>query len=100
MLEKQFRSFVKKAIKSKENTSDLLAQLLERRLDNVVFRIGLAQSRDQARQLVNHGHILVNKVKIAIPSYLVKKGDAIEVREGSKKTKYFSSLVSGWIEKI
>ena len=100
MLEKQFKSFVKKAMKSKDNTSDLLVQLLESRLDNTVYRIGLSQSRDQARQLVNHGHILVNKVKTAIPSYQVKKGDVIEIREGSKKIKYFSTLVPQWIEKV
>ncbi len=99
MLERQFKSFVKKAIKSKVNTSNLLAQLLESRLDNTVYRIGMAQSRDQAKQLVNHGHILVNKFKITIPSYKVKKGDLIEIREGSKKSHFFSSFVPQWISK-
>lgn len=99
LLEKQFRATVKKAMKSKDKTSDLLANLLESRLDNTVFRTGLAQSRDQARQLVNHGHILVNGVKTSIPSFQVKKGDKIEVREGSKKTKYFSALAPQWIQK-
>ena len=98
MLEKQFKSFVKKSMKSKENTTDLLVQMLETRLDNTIFRMGLAQSRDQARQLVNHGHILVNGVKTGIPSFQVKKGSKISIREGSKKTKYFSSNVGQWIK--
>jgi len=99
LLEKQFKLYVKKALKSKENADNLLAQILESRLDNTVFRMGLAQSRDQARQLVTHGHILVNKSKMNIPSYQVKKEDVIGVREGSKKTTYFSALVPQWIEK-
>src|SRR3989344_7883114 len=80
MLEKQFKSFVKKAMKSKENTTDILVQMLEGRLDNTIFRMGLAQSRDQARQLVNHGHILVNGIKTSIPSFQVKKGNKISIR--------------------
>ena len=98
MIEKQFKSFVKKAMKSKENTTDILVQMLEGRLDNTIFRMGLAQSRDQARQLVNHGHILVNGIKTSIPSFQVKKGNKISIREGSKKTKYFSSNVAQWIK--
>lgn len=99
MLEKQFKSYVKEAIKSKKETGQLLVRKLEQRLDNVVFKIGLAQSRDQARQLVSHGHILVNGVKTNIPSYQTQLGDKIGVREGSKKTKYFSSVLSGWFPK-
>lgn len=99
MMEKQFRNWAKEAIESKNETGSYLVQKLERRLDNVVFRSGLAQSRDQARQIVNHGHILVNGRKVSIPSYGVKTGDEIRVREGSLKTKYFSLLAPGWIKK-
>ena len=99
MLEKQFKNWVKDAIKSKSETGDYLVKRLERRLDNVVFRSGFAQSRDQARQTVNHGHILVNGKKVSIPSYEVKTGDVIKVREGSLKTEYFKTLVPQWIKK-
>ncbi len=68
----------------KGNTGENLLCLLERRLDNVVFRLGFARSVKEARQMVNHGHILVNNKKVNIPSYLVKKGDVISVREKSK----------------
>jgi len=98
LLEKQFKSYVKKASKSKEQTDDVLVKMLESRLDNTVFRMGLGQSRDQARQLVTHGHILVNSKKVNIPSYRIKKEDVIGVREGSKKITYFSSLVPQWQE--
>jgi small subunit ribosomal protein S4 len=99
MLEKQFKNWAKEAIESKAETGDYLIKRLERRLDNIVYRSGLAQSRDQARQVVNHGHILVNGRKVSIPSYEVKTGDVITVREGSKKSAYFSSLVPQWIQK-
>jgi small subunit ribosomal protein S4 len=66
--------------------------LLERRLDNVVYRLGFADSRAQARQIVRHGHILVNKHKVNIPSYLVKEGDAINWREASTKTGYYQEV--------
>lgn len=96
LLEKQFKNYVKKAMKSKKETKELLTAMLEQRLDNVVFKMGLAQSRDQARQLVNHGHLLVNDKKVNIPSFPVRKGDKISVREGSQKTAFFSSLVQLW----
>ena len=99
MLERQFKNWAKQAITSKGETGDFLVQRLEHRLDNVVFRGGFAQSRDQARQIVNHGHILVNSKKVSIPSYEVKKGDRITVREGSSKTSYFSALMPLWIKK-
>ena len=99
LLEKKFKLYVKEAMKSKKETTALLIKSLEQRLDNVVFRMGLAQSRDQARQLVNHGHILVNNVKTDIPSYQAKKGDKITVREGSKKTRYFSAVLPEWFPK-
>ena len=99
MLEKQFKNWAKDAIKSKAETGSLYQVKLEKKLDNVVFRSGLAQSRDQARQVVSHGHVLVNGRKINIPSYEVKKGDVLRVREGSLKSKYFSALVPQWIKK-
>lgn len=99
MLERQFKNWAKEAIESRSETGDYLVKKLERRLDNVVFRSGFAQSRDQARQIVNHGHILVNGKKISIPSYGVKTGDVIKVREGSMKTEYFSALAPQWIKK-
>jgi len=99
LLEKKFKFYVKEAMKSKKETTALLIKNLEQRLDNVVYRMGLAQSRDQARQLVNHGHILVNGVKTDISSYQVKKGDQISIREGSKNTRYFSALMPEWFAK-
>lgn len=99
MLERQFKNWVKEAIASKEETGAALIKKLERRLDNVVYRSGLAQSRDQARQIVNHGHITVNTKKVSIPSYLINAGDVISVREGSTRSKYFSTLVPQWIKK-
>ncbi len=82
-LEKQFRNYYNKAEHQKGITGDALIVLLERRLDNVVFRFGFARSRRQARQLVKHNHFLVNGVLVNIPSYLVTVGDKIEVREKS-----------------
>ncbi len=85
LTEKQFRNYFEKAERSKGITGDVLISLLERRLDNVVYRLGLASSRNQARQLVWHGHVSVNNRKVDIPSYLVKEGDVVEVVEKSKK---------------
>ena len=85
LLEKQFRAYFSKAEKMKGETGTNLMQLLERRLDNVVYRLGFASTRSQARQLVNHAHFLVNNTKVNIPSYLVKPGDKIKVRDRSKK---------------
>lgn len=99
MLERQFKNLVKKSIDSKVETGDYLVKHLEMRLDNVVYRSGFAQSRDQARQIVNHGHIVVNGRKVSIPSYSSKVGDTISIREGSKKSKYFSSLAPQWLQK-
>lgn len=84
IMEKQFAGYYKKAAASGVNTGEELLRLLERRLDNVVYRIGLASTRAQARQLVSHCHIRVNGKRLNVPSYLVKKGDVIEVREKSK----------------
>lgn len=98
MLEKQFKSYIKSALESGKEPFDQIINKLENRLDNVVYRMGLAQSRDQARQVVNHGHITVNGRKTDIASYSVKIGDEIGVREGSKKSPYFSAKVSEWIK--
>lgn len=85
LLETQFRNYFEKAVKQKGRTGDNLIKLLERRLDNVVYRIGFASSRKQARQLIKHGHFLINGQPVDIPSYLVKVGDLIQVKEKSKK---------------
>ncbi|NKQ41449.1 MAG: 30S ribosomal protein S4 [Sulfurovum sp.] len=82
--EKQFRSLYKEANRREGNTGSVLIQLLEQRFDNVVYRMGFATTRAFARQLVNHGHILVNSKRVDIPSYRVKAGDKIEIREKSK----------------
>ena len=84
VLEKQFRGYYKEAARAKGITGTRLLQLLEMRLDNVVFRGGLAMSRNQARQFVTHGHFQVNGKKVDIPSYRVKPGDVVEVRERSR----------------
>ena len=81
VLEKQFRNYVKKAEKSKESTGVALIQMLECRLDNVVYRLGFANSIRQARQMVVHGHILVNGKKVDIPSFAVQVGDEVSLRE-------------------
>ena len=87
ILERQFRNYFDKAAEMKGVTGENLLQLLERRLDNVVHRMGLGTSRAQARQVVLHGHIQVNGRKVNIPSYLVKAGDLVEVREGHRQLK-------------
>ena len=84
VLEKQFRKFFKEANRQEGNTGENLIRLLERRLDNVVYRMGFATTRRFARQLVTHGHVLVNGKKVTIPSYLVKEGDRIEIKEKTK----------------
>jgi small subunit ribosomal protein S4 len=85
LLEKQFRNFFEKAERQKGITGTNLLILLERRLDNLVYRLGFANSRSEARQLVRHSHFTVNGKKVDIPSYLVKVGDVIELREKSRK---------------
>jgi small subunit ribosomal protein S4 len=84
LLEKQFRNLFEKASRSKGVTGEVLLQLLESRLDNVVFRLGIAASRDGGRQLVSHKHITVNGDVVSIPSYTLKPGDVVGVREKSK----------------
>src|SRR5262245_30644681 len=85
VLEDQFRRYFEMAERTRGITGETLLQLLERRLDNAVYRLGLATSRPQARQLVRNGHFLVNGKKVDVPSYLLKSGDSIGVRETSRK---------------
>ncbi len=85
LLEKQFRGYFKTADQKKGVTGDNLLIMLESRLDNMVYRLGFANSRNEARQLVNHGHFLVNGKKVDICSYQIKKGSVVEVREKSRK---------------
>lgn len=93
MLERQFRRFFEEAKKRPGATGETLLILLERRLDNVVYRLGFADSRAQARQIVRHGHIMVNGRRTNVPSCLVKSGDVIKWREASKKTEYYKKVV-------
>ena len=106
IMEKQFRSYYEKAEKAQGKTGSVLLTLIEHRLDNVVFRLGLASTRREARQLVNHAHFTVNGKKVNIPSYLVKVGDVIEVKESSRGTNRFKAIAENnnltapkWLEK-
>ena len=92
VLEKQFHAYYEKAERKQGITGEILLQELERRLDNVVFRMGFANTRREARQLVNHAHFTVNGKKVDIPSYLVKVGDVIEVKASSRSSVKFSKL--------
>lgn len=83
--ERQFRSYFVQAARTKGNTGERLLQLLETRLDNVVYRLGFAPSRKAARQLVRHRHILVNDHQVNIPSYIVRVGEVIQIKEGSRQ---------------
>ncbi|MDW8237939.1 MAG: 30S ribosomal protein S4 [Aquificaceae bacterium] len=104
--EGQFRKYFDEASRSKGNTGQVLIELLERRLDNVVYRLGFATTRRQARQLVSHGHFLVNSKAVNIPSFRVSKGDIIELKSSSRDIpQILSSLerishksIPGWLE--
>ena len=105
ILESQFRKYFDIAEKMKGKAGENLLQLLERRLDNVCFRLGIGDSRAQARQLVMHGHVLVNGHKVDIPSYIVNAGDVITVAQRSASQEYFKTLkeeggkgVPKWLE--
>ncbi|MBA4016776.1 MAG: 30S ribosomal protein S4 [Pirellula sp.] len=93
VLERQFRTYYSEAARSSGNTGDSLMTLLERRLDNVVHRLGFGASRSQARQLVCHGHITVNGRRLDIPSYLVKVGDVIRVKNRKKSLQAVQSIL-------
>ncbi|MFB0517776.1 MAG: 30S ribosomal protein S4, partial [Acidobacteriota bacterium] len=106
VLEKQFRLYFKKAERQKGITGEKLLTMLERRLDNVVYRLNFASSRAQARQLVRHGHLQVDERKVSIPSFLVSEGGVISVAEKSRKLKIIQEAleltknreVPGWLE--
>lgn len=103
VMEKQFYKLYEEATRKEGVTGELLLQYLERRLDNVVYRLGLGSTRRQARQLVNHGHILVNGKRVDIASYRVKQGDVIEMKENSKeldvvKNSLGSKAIPAWLE--
>lgn len=102
VMEKQFHKYYVMATKKDGITGEMLLQILESRLDNVVYRLGFAKTRKQARQMVNHGHILLNGSKVSIPSYLVKVGDVITVKENSGIKKLIVAnndvVVPGWLE--
>jgi small subunit ribosomal protein S4 len=108
VLEKQFRRYYEEANRRSGKTGEELLKILESRLDNVVYRAGFAASRDMARQLVKHGHFLVNGRKVDIPSYLVREHDIIQVRESSAQLTPFQVAratagqrnVPGWLEPI
>ena len=85
VLEKQFRNYFKNADRAKGVTGDNLVQMLERRVDNIVFRMGFAGTRRSGRQLVRHNHVLVNGKRVNVPSYLVRPGDEVSIRERSRK---------------
>ena len=91
VMEKQFRNYFARAARRKGITGELLLQFLERRLDNIVFRLSFATSRNQARQLVRHGHLKVNGNRVNIPSYLVRPGDEISVQPKSRKNVFIQS---------
>ena len=92
--EKQFRNYYDKAARAEGNTGEVLLTYCERRLDNVVYRLGFASTRREARQLVNHAHFTVNGHKVNIPSYLVRVGDVIEVKESSRSSAAFKRLTA------
>ncbi|MBR5163147.1 MAG: 30S ribosomal protein S4 [Schwartzia sp.] len=96
VMEKQFRGYYDKAKKMQGVTGENLLKLLERRIDNVVFRLGLASTRRQARQIVRHGHITVNGKRLDIPSALVYEGDAVAVSEKSRSNAFFKTLAENY----
>ena len=104
LLEKQFRGYYEKATRMKGVVGENMLSLLERRLDNVVYRLGIGDSRSESRQIVNHGHICVNGKTVNIPSYIVKVGDEIAIKESSRNLPKFAQLkdmkivVPKWLE--
>lgn len=99
VLERQFRRYFARAARARGVTGETLLQLLERRLDNVVYRLGFASSRAEARQMVSHGHFAVNGRKVNIPSYQVRPGDEVTVREGSRSLPRFQELREALVAK-
>lgn len=93
VLEKPFRNYYAKAKQMEGMTGENLMRILESRLDNVIFRMGLARTRKEARQIVDHKHVLVNGKQVNIPSYLIKAGDVIEIKEGCKSSQRYKDIV-------
>ena len=93
VLEKPFRNYYKKADQMQGQTGANLMTLLELRLDNVIFRLGFARTRKEARQIVDHKHVMVNGKQVNIPSYLVKAGDVIEIKEGKKSSQRYKDIL-------
>ncbi len=91
LMERQFRNYFARALKQTGRTGEILVKMLERRLDNTIYRLGLAPSRKAARQMVTHGHFLVNSKGVDVPSYLLRPGDVIQVRDRSKKLEVIHS---------
>jgi small subunit ribosomal protein S4 len=108
VLEKQFTNYYKEAARTRGRTGETMLQILESRLDNVIYRAGFAKSRDMARQLVGHGHVLVNGHKVDIPSYRVRESDIVEIAEKSRELTPFvvaraeagERTVPAWLEVI
>ena len=106
VLEKPFRNYYEKADRMKGMTGENLMAMLETRLDNVIFRLGFARTRKEARQIVDHKHVLVNGKQVNIPSYLVKAGDTIEIKENKKGSQRYkdileatgSNMVPEWLD--
>lgn len=92
ILEKQFRRYYEEAVRMKGITGENMLSLIERRLDNVVYRMGIGSSRAESRQIVNHGHITVNGKRVNVPSFIVKVGDVIEVKENKRELEMFKQL--------
>mgnify|MGYP002521239839 FL=1 len=92
ILEKQFRRYYEEAVRMKGITGENMLSLIERRLDNVVYRMGIGSSRSESRQIVNHGHITVNGKRVNVPSFIVKVGDVIEVKENKRELEMFKQL--------
>ncbi len=93
VLEKPFRNYYKKAQKQSGQTGENLMVMLETRLDNVIFRMGFARTRKEARQIVGHKHVLVNGKQVNIPSYLINAGDVIEIKEGCKSSQRYKDII-------
>lgn len=93
VLEKPFRNYYKKAERMKGMTGENLMTILESRLDNVIFRLGFARTRREARQIVDHKHVLVNGKQVNIPSYLIKAGDTVEIKEAKKSSPRYKEIV-------
>ena len=104
ILEKQFRKYYEEAERMKGVTGENMLSLIERRLDNVVYRMGIGASRSECRQIVNHGHITVNGKRVNVPSYIVKPGDVIAIKENKKDLQMFKDLkgmkiiIPKWLE--